>query len=221
MPLWEADGTRDYLPAEDGRNENATAPVHPAVMSPLLVWALRFAQDFAPGILTALAERQRLRSRITPGHNADAAAPVAALLDEHTRAGIPLPGETIKRRRSADSYLAGLTGASLTQVQNAERRARLPVADAAPLDIPIAGSVHGRPWISHISYHQAQALTLRLAAACLVVVAYLSNLRPAEVLHLRAGRCPEPEDNGTGTVRYRMHGHTSRASGTPTAPRHP
>ena len=47
---------RDYLPAEDGRNENATAPVHPAVMSPLLIWALRFTEDFAADILAALAE---------------------------------------------------------------------------------------------------------------------------------------------------------------------
>jgi hypothetical protein len=39
---------------------------------------------------------------------------MAALIDEHARAGTPLPGETIKGRRSAAcSYLAGLTGASL------------------------------------------------------------------------------------------------------------
>jgi hypothetical protein len=114
MPPWEADGTRDYLPAEDGRNENATAPVHPAVMSPLLIWALRFTDDFAADILAALAEQQRLRSRIAGRHNADAAARLAALLDEHARTGIPLPGETIKGRRSAAcSYLAGVTGASL------------------------------------------------------------------------------------------------------------
>jgi hypothetical protein len=208
MPPWEADGTRDYLPAEDGRNENATAPIHPAVMSPLLVWALRFTEDFAPDILAALAEQQRLRSRIAVRHSADAAARLAALLDEHARTGTPLPGETIKGRRSAAcSYLAGLTGASLTQAHNAIRRAQLAVADAAPLDVPITGMVHGRPWISHISYHQAQALTLRLAAACLVAAAYLSGLRPAEVLHLRVGCCPAPADDGTGTVRYRLYGH--------------
>jgi hypothetical protein len=208
MPPWEAEGLRDYLPAEDGRNENATAPIHPAVMSPLLVWALRFTEDFAPDILAALAEQQRLRSRITPGHSADGAARLAALLDEHARAGTPLPGETIKGRRcAACSYLAGVTGASLTQAHNAIRRAQLAVADAAPLDVPITGTVHGRLWMSHISYHQAQALALRLAAACLVVAAYLSGLRPAEVLHLRAGCCPAPEDDGTGLVRYRLHGH--------------
>lgn len=79
MPPWEAEGTRDYLPAEDGRNENATAPVHPAVMSPLLVWALRFTEDFAPDILAALAEQQRLRSRIAARHSPDAAARLAVL----------------------------------------------------------------------------------------------------------------------------------------------
>jgi hypothetical protein len=181
MPPWEAEGMRDYLPAEDGRNENATAPIHPAVVSPLLIWALRFTEDFAPDILAALAEQQRLRSRIAARHSADAAARLAALLDEHARAGTPMTGETIKGRRSAAcSYLAGLTGASLTQVQNAVRRARLPVADTATLDIAITGTVHGTPWLSHISYHQAQTLALRLAAACLVVVSYLSGLRPAE-----------------------------------------
>lgn len=208
MPPWEAEGTRDYLPAEDGRNENATVPVHPAVMSPLLVWALRFTEDFAPDILAALAEQQRLRSRIAARHSPDAAARLAALLDEHARSGTPLPGETVKGRRSAAcSYLAGLTGASITQAASAIRRAGLPVAETAPLDIAITGTVHGRPWISHISYHQAQALALRLAAACLVVVAYLSGLRPAEVLHLSTGCCPAPEDDGAGTLRYRLHGH--------------
>jgi integrase len=221
MPPWEADGTRDHLPAEDGRNENATAPIHPAVMSPLLVWALRFTEDFAPDILAALAEQQRLRSRIALRHSTDAAARLAARLDEHARAGTPLPGETIKGRRSAAcSYLAGLTGASITQVQNAVRRARPPVADAAPLDIAITGTVDGRPWLSQISYHQATALALRLAAACLVVIAYLSGQRPAEVLHLRTGCCPEPVDDGSGTVRYRLHGHHFKgvrdADGTPT-----
>jgi hypothetical protein len=209
MPPWEADGTtRNYLPPEDARNENATPPVHPAVMSPLLVWALRFTENFAPDILAALAERQHLRSRIAASHNPDAAARLAGLLDEHARTGTPLAGETVKGRRSAAcSYLAGLTGASIKQAQNAVRRAGLPVGESAPLDIAITGTVHGRPWISRISYHQAQALAVRLAAACLVVVAYLSGLRPAEVLHLNTGCCPEPEDDGAGTLRYRLHGH--------------
>ena len=48
MPPWEAEGLRHYLPPDEGRSENGTAPVHPAVMSPLLTWALRFTEDFPP-----------------------------------------------------------------------------------------------------------------------------------------------------------------------------
>lgn len=68
-------------------------------MSLLLVWALRFTEDFAADILAALAMQQRLRPRIAPGHSADAATRLAALIGQHTRAGTPLPGETIKGRR--------------------------------------------------------------------------------------------------------------------------
>jgi hypothetical protein len=62
------------------------------VMSPLLTWALRFTEDFAADILAALAEHERIRSRIAARHNPEAALRLAALLDEHARTGIPLPG---------------------------------------------------------------------------------------------------------------------------------
>lgn len=138
MPPWEAEGLRHYLPPDEERNENDTAPVHPAVMSPLLIWALRFTEDFAADILAALAEHERLRSRIAARHSPDAAPRLAALLDEHARTGTPLPGETVKGRTcAASSYLAGKTGASITQVGNALRRARLPVGSTAPLDTPV------------------------------------------------------------------------------------
>jgi hypothetical protein len=142
------------------------------------------------------------------------------LLDEHARTGTPLPGETVKGRTSAAvSYLAGKTGASITQAGNALRRAQLPVGSAAPLGTPVTGQLRGKPWTGPISYHQAPALALRLSAACLIVVAYLSGLRPAEILHLQPGSCPAPGDDGTGPVRYRLHGLKFKAAcnddGTP------
>jgi hypothetical protein len=220
MPPWEAEGLRHYLPPDAGRNENSTAPVHPAVMSPLLTWALRFTEDFAADILAALAEHERLRSRIAARHNPEAAPRLAALLEEHARAGTPLPGETVKGRAcAAVSYLAGTTGASITQAGNALRRAGLPVGSTAPLGTPVTGQLRGKPWTGPVSYHQAPALALRLSAACLIVVAYLSGLRPAELLHLQPGCCPVPADDGTGPVRYRLHGVKFKAArnddGTP------
>jgi len=213
MPPWEAEGLRHYLPPDEGRSENGTAPVHPAVMSPLLAWALRFTEDFAVDILAALAEHERLRSRIAARHNPDAAPRLAALLDEHARTGTPLPGEMIKGRTcAAVSYLAGKTGASITQAGNALRRARLPAGSSAPLGTPVTGQLCGKPWTGPISYHQAPAFALRLSAACLIVVAYLSGLRPAELLHLQPGCCPAPVGNGTGPVRYRLHGIKFKAA---------
>ncbi|MGW6508916.1 hypothetical protein ACWGCP_15390, partial [Streptomyces niveus] len=57
-PPWEEPGASvaDFLgPANDARvsGENATVPIHPAVMSPLLVWALRTVTDLAPDVLAA------------------------------------------------------------------------------------------------------------------------------------------------------------------------
>jgi hypothetical protein len=109
--------------------------------------------------------------------------------------------------------------ASAIKAGNALRRARLPVGSTAPLGTPVTGQLRGKPWTGPISYHQAPALALRLSAACLIVVAYLSGLRPAEILHLQPGCCPAPDGNGTGPVRYRLHGVKFKAArnddGTP------
>jgi hypothetical protein len=53
--------------------------------------------------------------------------------------------------------------------------------------------VHGKPWTSGIGYHEVQDLAMCLTAACLIVVTYLSGLRPAEALNLRTGYCPAPD----------------------------
>jgi hypothetical protein len=47
----------------------------------------------------------------------------------------------------------------------------------------------------------------RLSTACLVTVSYLSGLRAGEVLELQVGCCPEPDDDGTATVRYQLRGN--------------
>lgn len=41
----------------------------------------------------------------------------------------------------------------------------------------------------------------------MIVILYLSGMRPGEALNLQAGSCPEPEDNGSGSIRYEIHGN--------------
>lgn len=217
MPPWESEGLAHYLPATATSNDNRTPPVHPSVMSPLLVWALRFVEDFAPDILAALAEHQRLKASIPASTVPDAGPRVRALLDEHARTGRPLPGEVVKGRRSvASTYLAAVTGAGYHQLNNIlGDYPRLPVADAAPLDITITGRVHQRPWLDHISFSQALQLGIRLNAACLIVLAYLSGARATEILHLQVGCCPEPDPHPDGPRRYRVHGAVYKDARTP------
>ncbi len=160
MPPWEAEGMEHYLPANAEGNENATPPIHPAVMSPLLVWALRFVEDFADDILDALAAQQHLRAQISDRYDPDAGARLKALLDAHLQNETPLPGEfTHGRLGVALSYLAAVTGASITQVNNRLcAYGHLPVAEATPLPTPITGLLHDEPWKPHINYHEAPAL---------------------------------------------------------------
>jgi hypothetical protein len=64
VPAWGSEGLDDYLPAATATGENATEPISPATMGPLLVWALKFVEEFAADILAAHAEEHRLRQII-------------------------------------------------------------------------------------------------------------------------------------------------------------
>uniref|UniRef100_UPI003F4981CD hypothetical protein n=1 Tax=Amycolatopsis sp. CA-096443 TaxID=3239919 RepID=UPI003F4981CD len=65
-PPWDAEGVDDFLPAVEGGSggENSTEPLDPQVLGPLLVWAIRFVDDFADDILAAWAEVRRLTARV-------------------------------------------------------------------------------------------------------------------------------------------------------------
>ncbi len=210
MPPWDEAGLRDYLPLDDAVNENTTQPIHPAVMSPLLIWATRFVEDFAADILSAWRERQALLSQI-PGQPApEGTRRLRELLAEYRAEGRALPGSIyLGRHLLARAYLAAVTGATRPQAKVAIRDygRDLPVSTETPLAAPVRGLLHGKPWKDHIDFHEAPVLMHRLAAAAMVVISYLSGMRPAEVLNLRAGCCPEPADDGHSSIRYEIHGN--------------
>lgn len=217
MPPWEAAAMKDYLPTRGGSNENTTCPIHPAVMSPLLIWALRFV-DWSEDIIAAWAEYQRLTARIQDTANPGGAARLRMFLEHCAAEGIPLPGAAPKGRLGvAEMYLAAVHHTNVKQVQNILSRYRsylrrtgkpaLVISTETPLDVPIRGQLHGRPWTTHINFHDAPTLMRRLSAACLVVVSYLSGVRAGEALELQVGCCPEPQDDGTGTVHYELRGN--------------
>jgi integrase len=205
MPPWQAESMRDYLPGTATANENGTPPIHPAVMSPLLTWAMRFVDDFADDILAAWQEHQTLTRRIRAHANPAASATLRELVEQHVAENRPLPGRIHNGHPAlATSYLAGRANASKEQVVYAVETygSNLPVAGETPLDSPVRGYLDGREWMPHITFHDAPRLMHRLSTACMIVILYLTGMRPGEALELR-----EPEADGTRHGGYRIHGN--------------
>ncbi|MET8759901.1 hypothetical protein [Lentzea sp. NPDC004782] len=75
--------------------ENTTDRIPEPVLGPLITWALRFVDEFAPDILDAEQRWRDYRSRFRNGkrgHNAGISHQLQSYLDDHGRTGRPLPG---------------------------------------------------------------------------------------------------------------------------------
>lgn len=205
MPPWEDPGTAiiDFL--GDGfrkeSGENREVVIHPSTMSPLLVWSLRVVLDLAPDISAAYREWKALTARIVPPGSAvpGAGASVRTYLEELKSSGGAVPtyigsaGQYVLQNRKqaafrpaiAVAHLAGTVGVTIQQAEGA--LAQLPpdlggiaFADGAPLTVEVTGRIDGRPWIAVIDFTQAQQLAVHLMTAALIVIGYLSGMRPDE-----------------------------------------
>ncbi|MFG3048163.1 integrase [Streptomyces sp. NPDC048241] len=215
-PPWEEEGVDDYLPSADGsRAENSMEPLDPKVLGPLLVWAIRFVDDFADDILASWQARERLLA--TAANNEagpEGLASLAQLLLPAARSGEPLPSVQMHGRRSlARTYVAALTGASLSQVDRFNERHRLSeLANArpgpCPLPVPVTGQINGNPWREHLDFDEAGELMRHLGTAAVIICLYLTGMRPQEVQGLRSGCCPDPEPAADGTPgRHLIRSH--------------
>ncbi|WP_328410742.1 hypothetical protein OG542_12730 [Streptomyces violaceus] len=156
-------------------------------MGPLLIWALRAVEDFAPDILAAWAENRRLHTQVHHTRaSARSRAALDAFLNDLAARGAPLP--TIRqpgRLVAAGTYIAGLTGATAAQVTN---RIQLPTwshyrdrnPGPVPLPTPIWGRIGGRPWTETIDFTEAAGLMRHLGTACSIVLSYLTGQRSGE-----------------------------------------
>jgi len=220
-PPWETEGLDDYLPAARTSGENEKEPITPATMGPLLIWALRFVEDFAPDILAARAERQRLQHAVTAlagraDENTDAR--LLAYLDELRSLGKPLPtwrGIGVKAHIVAGAtYIAAITETPVARVNNVLKRPQWrQYRDKHPgpcsLDIPITATAYGAPWTDTIDFYEVETLARQLRTAAFVVTAYLTGMRASEVLALETGCCIDSQqaahtDEPSGGVRRHL-----------------
>ncbi|MEU9662848.1 hypothetical protein [Streptomyces chartreusis] len=232
MPPWEDPGAAiiDFLGDDFSRDrgENNEVVIHPATMSPLLVWALRLVLDLAPDIIDAHWAWRRLKLNIRPSDAtpADGLRLVRAHLQHLKASGGTLPayigstgqrlgnhwrdGAAGERPLTNISFLAGQLGVTRHQVETGLLElgpdlGGLPVADGAALPVDVIGRIDGEVWAKAIDFTEAQSLAGHLMAAALLTIGYLSGMRPEEVLHLERG-CSSQEEREDGTVRYRVTG---------------
>ncbi|MFI6743515.1 hypothetical protein ACIBI9_62510 [Nonomuraea sp. NPDC050451] len=220
-PPWDEFGIDDYLPAvPSGGGENQTEPVAEQVMGPLLVWAMRMVDDLSEDILRGWAEGHRLMAAgransATPEGKAALLAYLTPLIEG--RASLPT---TIHRGRPrfAREYVQGLTGAAKSQINTLLVREGLVAAAAerpggCPLDVPVTGTIAGSPWRDTLDLGETDRLMIHLGTACFIVIAYLTGMRPGEVLGLRTGCCSDPEQGGDGTTgRHLIRGKTFKTA---------
>lgn len=192
-----------YAKANAGRRsekgpelENRTLPIHPETMSALLVWSMRFVDEFSSDIIRAKRQRAEMEASVRVNNGKGDIERWMRYLDDLRHADGRLPGRTSGRgnRGIARRYLAAKLNVSTTTI-NYYRPDDIAIGNGAPLDIEIEGQLDGEPWVPEIDYHEVDTLVRNLTTACLVVIAYLSGLRPEECLALERGCCQQADPN--------------------------
>jgi len=193
-PPWVRVGVDAYLSGDKKKQgENNTQPLSQAVAAPLITWALRFVCDFSDDILAAKEERTRLLSAMRKGN--PNAGPVLRTYFQglrDRRESVPAVFDRATGSLAiASKYIAGLTGTSHDQVRYYLKRefADLPVDGPALVLSEVRGRVGDQPWRDGISFEDVRPLMTLLHSAALIVVGYLTGMRPAELLTLRRGCC--------------------------------
>ncbi|CAM5310243.1 integrase [Streptomyces abikoensis] len=205
---WDRDGYDDYLPpATSHGGENLTEEIAAATMGPLLVWAIRMVEDFADDILGAMEERDRI---IAAAHSTPQTSAGLAAIDAFFASGQPIPTFLhAGQRRVCAQYLAGSLGVSVDQahgrtVTPAWAQAARERPGPCPMRSPVTGVIGSRPWREAMDFAEVVQLFRHLGTACFIVIAYLTGMRPGEVLGLRTDCCPDTERSEDGSMPQHM-----------------
>ena len=217
QPPWEVadyeDDIGDWGSPRESVSENRTRPIHPETMSALLVWSMRFVNDFSSDILRARQRRTDMDANIRQRRSDRDLQRWNRYLDGLRRDDEPLPGRTLPNGDTglASNYLAAKLDVSRPILQR-HRPSDIAIRVGAPLDVEIRGQIEGERWTAPIDFYEVDAWVRRLATACLVVTAYLSGMRPEECLALKRGCC-HPSDPTDELSGYEIRGLTFKKRG--------
>ncbi|MFF2374246.1 hypothetical protein ACFVUW_07660 [Streptomyces xiamenensis] len=81
----------------------------------------------------------------------------------------------------------------------------------SPLTTPVTSTIDRKPWRDAYDFNEAVDLLRHLSTACFIVIAYLTGMRPGEVLGLRTDCCPDPEPDENGAMPQPViYGHVHK-----------
>lgn len=202
------------------RGDNTTDVIEAERMAPLLTWALGWVCDLSGDVLAARAAADRYRRAGTGSgrHTGSAAGTTgrqaARAWVETIPTGTSLPGF---KRGSITGYsrqymiaVHELECSSLDLGVELWKRKDLSFDTDMPhpLNVPVTGLIGDRPWIGTLDFRDfdsTEFLVTHLRTACIIVVAYLSGMRPYEALTLRP-ECHEEVVLSSGAVQHLIHG---------------
>lgn len=220
VPSWSTDNCQP-----PDRLENSTARIPEEVISPLLVWALRWVNDFSTDILAAQAEWAEASDapdrKPAPGPDLDTKlAALQVLLDRYRRDRRPLPASTsgtvncnfLARQLGVEhSFLQRRRGRAVVEAAAAE----LGIAEATYLFTPPRHLLDGTPWLPGFEFNGFRNLMRTLQTACYIVIAYQSGMRDSEIKHLQAGCVSHRRDRDGRIYRRLITSLTFKGEGTP------
>jgi len=219
LPGWDTQGAD----AQSAGPENATERIPEQIHGPLLGWALRFVDDFAPDIVAADQQWRLLRSR-RPANNprGTAVQDLRALLDDHRRRGRPLPGWNSQVNQLVLAQTLACSRQTVIRYSDEIQAAAalVGISTNADFDIEITGRLAGQPWVDQIvtaslARNGLAVLARMLHAACYITVAFLSGMRDSEVKHLRRGCLRVERDTDGRPYRWKVTSHAFKGESDP------
>lgn len=192
--------------------ENTTPRIPEEVHSRVLVWALRFVDDFSDDILDAVNRWEMLRSRHTERIGwGQARFMIDKFLENAVSNGVPLPSINGILSENSLARAVGCDRGSLRQREAAITNAAsiVGLSEYTYLGLDIVGRIDGEPWIPGVCLDPVEdysitVLTQMLQAACYIVIAFLSGMRDSEIKHLRTGCCSAELDTSGRPYRWRV-----------------
>jgi len=199
-PPWVVRPFSDYLPDETrATGENLAEPINAATMSSLLLAAVRYINVGADPILRAAESELAIYRSIRRKRNSGGtgAAALRAYLSELNMTGAPVPTKIHNGKLAIDcAYIAHTVGVSVSSVYN---WTRLPeTRDYVVLNrgTTTVDLVKDDLFPAKVPRTDVARYVNLLEAACYIVIAYLTGMRPGEVLAMEAGCLRSSGGNG-------------------------